>query len=444
MNDRPQLGRPFLVVWVGQTLSLVGSSVSGIGVAVWVYLETGSAVWLGVLAAMASLPVLVAGPFLPAVDRVSRRRMMIAADVVASIGTVVALVLAISGRLEVWHVAVAAFIGGFGSAFQFPAFQAAVPLLVDRQALGRANGLNQLGPAAGVVMGPVVATPLVAWWGITAVLIVDVATFLVAIACTSAVRFGDGEPAARPDTVDDDGSWRSVVAWLRVDGRPLVVLLVAMAITNFLLAFFNVSIIGLATIIGGPARAGLVLGAGGVAMLAGTIVLGAVGVSRRRVRTFGIALVACGVGCVVAASRPEFLLLVVGVVIALGMVPAVSAAVATIYHEWVPAQMQGRVFGLRAAIGRGLEPLGAVSAGLVIATVAEPAMAAGELGGRTIGRLIGTGTERGAAAVLGVVGLALIVLGLWVGRSWINRVLDADPAATEPADTERDPTVTTV
>ena len=435
MNDQPPLGRPFLTVWVGQTLSLVGSSVSGIGVAVWVYLETGSAAWLGMLAAMASLPVLVAGPFLPVVDRVSRRRMMIVADAVASLGTVVALVLAISGRLEVWHVAVAAFIGGFGSAFQFPAFQAAVPLLVDRDALGRANGLNQLGPAAGVVVGPVIATPLVAWWGITAVLLVDVATFLVAIACTAAVRFGDGAAVARSDSVDDDGSWRSVVAWLRVDGRPLVVLLIVMAITNFFLAFFNVSIISLATILGGAARAGLVLGAGGVAMLAGTIVLGAVGISRRRVRTFAIALVACGVGCVVAASRPEFWVLV----IALGMVPAVSAAVATIYHDWVPAQMQGRVFGLRAAIGRGLEPLGAVTAGVVIATVAEPAMDDGALGARTAGRLIGTGTERGAAVVLAVVGLALIVLGVWVARSWINRVLDANPA-----DTEREQTMTTV
>jgi MFS transporter, DHA3 family, macrolide efflux protein len=426
VTERPPLGRPFLTVWLGQSLSLVGSTVSGVGVAVWVYLETGSAAWLGVLAAMAAVPALLTGPFLPIVDRVSRRRMMIVADTVASLGTITALGLAAAGRLEVWHLVVAAFVGGVGSAFQFPAFQAAVPLLVDREALGRANGLNQFGPALGVVVGPVVATPLVAWWGITAVLLVDVATFLVAIVCTTAVRFGDRDVLHAAADPDDDGSWRSVVAWLRTDGRPLVVLLVAMAITNFFLAFFNVSIIGLATILGGTARAGLVLGAGGVSMLVGTIVLGSMGVARRRVRTFGAALVVTGVGCLVAAARPEFALLLVGVVVALGMVPAVSAAVATIYHEWVPPRMQGRVFGLRAAVGRALEPLGAVTAGVVIATVAEPAMADGEIGGRTLGRVIGAGADRGAAAVLAGVGLSLVIVGAWVMRSWINGVIDGE------------------
>lgn len=421
------LGRRFLTVWFGQTVSLVGSAVSGVGVAVWMYLETGSAAWLGVLSAMAALPALLSGPFLPIVDRVARRRMMLGADTVASAGTIVALVLAAAGRLEVWHLVAAAFVGGIGSAFQFPAFQAAVPLLVDREALGRANGLNQFGPALGVVIGPVLATPLVAWWGIEAVLLVDVGTFLVAIVCTTLVRF-PGDTVDRDDRGGaDDGSWGSVVAFLRGDGRPLIVLLVVMSITNFVLAFFNVAVVSLATVIGGAARAGLVLGAGGLAMLVGTVVLGARGVARRRVRTFAVALTLTGVGCVVGAVRAEFVVLVVGVVIALGMVPAVNAAVSTIYHEWVPPRMQGRVFGLRAVIGRGLEPLGSVTAGFVIAIVAEPAMEQGGLGADTIGRVIGTGEGRGAAAVLAAVGILLIVIGTWVARSRINGVLDVAP-----------------
>jgi len=420
------LGRRFLVVWLGQTLSLVGSAVSGVGVAVWVYLETGSAAWLGVLAAMAALPALLSGPFLPVVDRVPRRTMMLLADTVASVGTAAALVLAAAGRLEVWHLVVAAFVGGVGSAFQFPAFQAAVPLLVEREALGRANGLNQFGPALGVVVGPVIATPLVAWWGIEAVLIVDVATFLVAIVCTASVRLSEPDTTTT-DGTDDDGSWRSVVAFLRSDGRPLVVLLVVMAVTNFVLAFFNVAVVSLATILGGAAKAGIALGAGGLAMLVGSIVLGSRGVARRRVRTFAVALALTGVGCVIASLRAEFVVLVAGVVVALGMVPAVNAAVSTIYHEWVPPRMQGRVFGLRAVVGRGLEPLGAVTAGFLIASVAEPAMADGRVGSETLGRIIGTGSERGAAAVLAAVGVALVAIGVWLARSRLDGVLDAAP-----------------
>ena len=53
------LGRRFLIVWAGQCLSTIGSTLSGVGVAVYVYLETGDATWLGVLAAVSALPFLV-------------------------------------------------------------------------------------------------------------------------------------------------------------------------------------------------------------------------------------------------------------------------------------------------------------------------------------------------------------------------------------------------
>jgi MFS transporter, DHA3 family, macrolide efflux protein len=426
------LGRRFLVVWFGQSVSALGSILSGVGMAVWVYVETGSTAWLGLLSALAAVPFVLTGPAMPIVDRLPRRTVMIGADVLAASGTVVALALAVAGRLEVWHLAVVGFVGGVGTAFQFPAFQAAIPALVTRDALGRANGINQLGPAAGVVIGPMFATPLVAWWGIGAVLAVDLISFLVAVVCTVAVRFDD--PPPDPD-VADDRTWSAAFGWLRSDGRAIAVLLGVMAVVNFCLAFFNIALISLATDVGGTARAGLVLGAAGVAMLVGTIVLGRTGVSPQRIRTFDGALLAAGAGFTIAALRPSFALLVVGVVVALAAVPAVNAAVSTIYHERVPSSMQGRVFGLRSAIGRGLEPLGSVIAGFVIASVAAPAMADGGAGASTIGRLIGVGDHRGAAAVVLAVGVALALIGIWLLRSWIRADLDGvDPATVGNVD----------
>ena len=178
---RPPLGRRFLTVWAGQTLSAIGSTLSAIGAAVYVFVETGSATWLGVLVASAAIPFVVTGPLLSLVDRFPRRTVMIAADVIAATGTIAALALALAGRLEVWQLAAAGFVGGVGTSFQIPAAQAAVPELVEPEALGRANGLYQLGPAAGIIAGPVLATPLVAWWGVEAVLLADLATFVVAV-----------------------------------------------------------------------------------------------------------------------------------------------------------------------------------------------------------------------------------------------------------------------
>ena len=437
----PRLGARFLVVWAGQTVSAIGTILSGVGVAVYVFVETGDATWLGLLAAASSVPYLATLPLVKLTDRFRRRAVMIGADTFAVVGPAIALALAVVGRLEIWHLAVAGFLGGVGNSFQWPAAQAAIPALVERDALDRANGLFQLGPAAGMVLGPVLATPLVAQWGIEAILCVDIATFIVAVAATTLVRFDDATVAT--DTTDaqgvtgsiaaDDGTWHATAVWLRTAGRPLLVLLGVMAIVNFCLAFFNVALVVLATDLGGTARSGVALGAGGGAMIVGSIVAARRGVAPDRVGTFARALMMFGVGCAVAASRSEFSLVVVGVVIALVAVPAVNASVSTLFHERVPASMYGRVFGLRTAIGRALEPVGGAIAGVVVAHLAAPSLAEGGLLAGSVGRVIGTGTDRGAALVLMGVGGALGCLGWWLWRSSLRREL----APTAPVEQAR-------
>ncbi len=439
---RPPLGHRFLIVWFGQTVSAIGSTVSGVGVAVWVFLETGSATWLGLLTALTALPALLTSPLLPLVDRFPRRPVIVGADIFAATGTSIALVVALTGQLQAWHLAVAGFVAGVGSALQYPAFQAAVPTLVVPEALGRANGLNQLGPAVGVVIGPIIATPLVAWQGITAVLVVDVATFLVAMGCTLAVRFGDRRDAR---DATDDGSWRPALRWLSTDGRPLLVLLVAMATTNFFLAFFNVAMIGLATTVFGAARSGLVFAVGGVAMLMGSLVLGRRGVPDRRGRALFLGLSGVAGGCAILAARPSAGVLIVGAACVLAVVPLVSSTVATIYHERVPSSMQGRVFGVRAAVSRALDPIGAALSGVVITRLAEPAMRDGGWGADTIGRVIGSGAERGPALVLVLVAIAMGGVAWWV-RTTVGASLDAplDRADATTGDASVGPTVEAV
>lgn len=429
------LGRRFLVVWAGQAVSTIGSTLAGVGIGIWVFVESGSTVWLGLLLAVASIPSVVVAPLVKHVDRLPRRTVMIWGDVVAASGTAVALVLAPTGRLELWHLAAAAFVGGVGTAFQAPAFQAAIPTLVEPRALDRANSLNQFGPALGIVVGPIVAAPVVAWFGLEAVLLVDVATFGVAVATATIVRFGE-----RPAPVaDDDGSWGVARTFLAGPGRPLVALLAAMAVVNLVLAAYNVAMLSLAVDVGGTAWSGLVLGAGGTAMIVGAAILGAVGLPRRRVRFLAQALAAFAVGSWIAALGPSLWLLVLGVVVALVAVPAVQAATTTIFHERVPASMQGRVFGIRFAIGQSLGPVGSLVAGFAIAEMAGPAMASGAAGDRMFGWLIGTGRERGAALLLLGVGLALAALATAVGRSRINGELDGgfgrwdDPDQDAPA-----------
>jgi DHA3 family macrolide efflux protein-like MFS transporter len=427
------LGHPFLIVWFGQTVSAIGSAVAGIGLAVYVFLQTDSAAWLGVLSALAAVPFALAGPFMPLVDRISRRRMMIIGDCVAAAGPATALALSFAGALEMWHLAVAVFIGGVGSAFQNPAAQAAVPLLVDRASVDRANGLSQLGPALAMVAGPLVATPLVAWWGIRAVLIVDLVTFAFAVVTVGAVRFhGDlGDDHARTSVTPAGRGWKEATGWLRGEGRPLLALMCAGAVTNFCLSLFNVSLLALATELGGAAKAGIVIAAVGGAAIAGSLIAARRGIPDDRVMVFSGGLGLTAVGCVVAAARPSFAIVMLGAILAVVAIPMVNATSATMFHERVPREIQGRVFGVRGAIGRSLDPVGALVAGFAISRIAEPAMREGGVLAPSLGSFVGSGPGRGPAVVLLVAGLSLGAIAWWLAKSSIRGALRRQDSVAE-------------
>ncbi len=428
-TPRP-LGATFWRIWSAQTVSTLGSAVAGIGIAVHVFLESGNALWLGLLMAAAGVPFVLLAPLLGRIDRADRRTVMIAGDSIAAVGTLIALAFALAGRLEAWHLVIAAVIGGAGTAIQMPAAQAAVPSLVGDDQLDRANGFTQIGPAGGIVAAPVIATLLVARWGITAVLIVDAATFAVAVAVTALTPFGSRPDrpteAADQDAGDGDAAvtgWTPVFDWLRRSGRGIAALMALTATVNLCLGFFNVALVAVVATIDDQ-WAGLPLAVGGVAMLVAGIVIGRRGLAERRMPALTFGMLMLAVGCAVCGLRPSLAVVALGTAIALAGVPVVSSASTTMLHERVPAAMLGRTFALRGGIGRALDPLGAVVAGVAISTVAEPAMSSDGTLRSSVGRVLDTGDGRGAALVMILVGGALATLAIMARSSASLRQLD--------------------
>ena len=418
-------------MWIGQTVSEIGSILTAVAASLYVFLETGSALWLGVLAAATAAPSIAVAAFSPWIDRFGPRRSMLVADATAAISPVVLLSLALGGRLEPWHLLVGGAITGLGTAVQHAAGQAALPLLLDEEDLARANALEQIGPAVGIVVGPALATPILVHVGIEAILLIDLASFVIGFGAVLVTRLD-----AAPSPADDDGSWQSAWTWL-VDRDPaLLRLMAASGVVNVVLAVFNVALVAMAVGVVGEARLGFVLAAGGVAMLIGAVSAGRVRPGHDRIRLFSLTLVVVGGGSAVAAFRPNGWLLVVGVVIVLSVVPITNAALATLYSERVPPAMQGRVFALRGSVSQVLQPAGSLLGGLVVARVAEPALGRDGRLAEVLSSLVGGTAGRGAALTLMGCGVALGVLAVAMLRSRLRADL-ATPASAAGATRER-------
>lgn len=174
--------RTFYVLTITQMLSLIGSGMTGVAVGIRVFAETGDATPVLLAGFFAALPMMLAGSFAGVlVDRWERKRVLVWCDVGQAVGTLLLLLSFLSGVFELWHLYTIALIQGALGMLQRPAMEATVALMVPPDHLDRANVIRQMsGPAAGII-APVLAGMLYALVGVVGVMLVDLATFVVAV-----------------------------------------------------------------------------------------------------------------------------------------------------------------------------------------------------------------------------------------------------------------------
>ena len=150
--------RGFLIFWLGQLVSLLGTNMSRFALTIWAWELTGQATALALVAVFSFAPTVIVSPIAGAmVDRLPRKLMMMLSDAAAGVTSLVILLLYSTGNLQIWHLYVAgAFTGAFES-FQFPAFSAAISTMVPKEQYGRANGLLSLAESVANIGAPVLA-----------------------------------------------------------------------------------------------------------------------------------------------------------------------------------------------------------------------------------------------------------------------------------------------
>ena len=236
--------RTFVVIWAGQVLSLMGSGLSGFALGVWVFQRTGSATQFAMIALAATLPAVLASPLAGVmVDRWDRRRVMILSDSIAALGTAALALLYWRGALELWHILVASALGATMGAFQGPAYQASVTLLVPKEQYGRASGMAQMGQALAGVLSPLLAGVLLVTIGVTGVLLIDLGSYFIALGTLLAVRIPS--PVAERVSAAATSIWREArEGWRAIaDRRGLRDMLLLFALLNFLLGMVYIILV---------------------------------------------------------------------------------------------------------------------------------------------------------------------------------------------------------
>ncbi len=352
----------FILIWVGQVLSLVGSRMTSFALSIWVYQHTNSITQFTILILSTTLPGIIISPIAGVfVDRWSRRWIMIISDFGAGLCTLTIAWLFISGNLEVWSLCLISAISSSCSAFQGLAYVSATTLLVPKEQLGRASSMTQIRLSIAEILSPAIAVAMLATFQIPGVIVIDLVTLFFALICLLLVNFPEVQTTeANTEEIGFFSSfWQEVTfGWNYLIERPgLMGLVVFIGISNFLIGFDEALTTPLVLSFTSVQGLGTISSIASSGMLIGSVMMIFWGGGQRQINIIFISMFFLGLFYVLAGLRPLPILFTISDFFIFFIIPIVNGAIQVIFQKQVAPEVQGRVFAFRSAVTQAFLPL---------------------------------------------------------------------------------------
>ncbi|EPX59033.1 Major facilitator superfamily MFS_1 [Cystobacter fuscus DSM 2262] len=406
--------RTFVLVYLTQLISLLGSQLTAFGLGLWVYQRTGSTTAYGAVALATLAPGVLAAPFAGVLVDHSARKAMLAGHVGAGLCSLALALLVQADAPRLWLILALVALASICNSVQFPGLSSVSPRLIPPEQLGRANGAVHLGTAVGQLVAPAAATTILAAGSLWTILLIDALSFLVASTMLLVIHIPPAQGAATTRV-----HWRGVFAdakggWQYLRGRRGFIWLLALfALMNFTLGIAQVLVTPFVLGFNDMHVLGGVMSFAGLGMVTGSVLLLVWGGPRRgRIRAvLCFALVESVSLLLLGVLRPSAFLVAACAFGVLFATPLVVGCGQTIWQRKIPAALQGRVFGIRFLVAQGVLPLAFLLAGPLADHVFEPLMRHEGPLSTSVGAVLGTGPGRGIALLFVVLGL-LSILGV--------------------------------
>lgn len=365
---------PFFTMWGGQAVSLVGSSLVQFALVWWMTKTTGSATVLATASLIAMLPGILLSPFAGAlVDRWNRKWVMIIADSLIALATLVLIVLFAMGKESVWAVYIILLVRAAGGAFHSPAESASISLMVPKVHLARISGLNQTLYGIVNIIAPPIGALLISVFSIQSVLAIDVVTAVLAVSILFFITIpkpprqvsqANGTSANTSYKQDLREGWVYIIAWPGLLGVALMAMVI-----NFLLvpASSLIPLMVTQEYHGGAVQLGLVDSLIGIGIIVGGVVLSTWGGFKKRILTCMVGILGIGAGVLIFGLLPAhwFYPALAGIFLLGAMQVFANGPLQAIMQAAVDPDMQGRVFSLVGAGATAMAPLSLLVAGPV-------------------------------------------------------------------------------
>ena len=370
--------RTFILLWLGQIASSVGSHMTYFALTLWVWQQTESATAVALILFFYQLPQIAIALFSGLlIDRISRKALLILSDTGSACCTISVGILAITQTLQVWHLyVIAAVIGSFGH-IQSLTYTTIIPMLVPQEHHMRAAGMGAMAGYSTGIFAPALAGILYPEIGLFGITVTDMGTFAIAALTLLFVSIPTNHVADQDDKTDNSTTiWQTLTFGFRyifshLELRSMIIVLSSFAFLHQIGETLYQPII-LARTGSDTKLLGTVVAAAGVGGLIGGGTLTLSDGFRNPRRGLIIGMLSVGIGKLIFSFGQ-------GPVVWTGArlgtsisEPMIFSTYTACWYAMVPANLQGRAFAADHLIGLSVGALASLVAGPLADYVFEP------------------------------------------------------------------------
>lgn len=399
--------RSYLLLWMTQMISGLGSAMTGYALVIWSYTQEGSALVTAMLMVCTYTPYVICSIFAGALsDRWDKKKILLVCDALAAMCTLAVLILLKTDQLRIWHLYIVNAVSGLMNTVQQPASEVAVTAILPRKHYQKVGGLRYLSSSINSILTPIIATAVLGLGGMDMVIAIDLGSFAAAL---FVLLFFIPIPRGQTEAKQQENLLRSAgegIHWLKKNSGIFHLMLFLAAI-NLVASMYNAAFpaMMLSKPNAGEFAMGTVNAVIGVTSLAGSLLASFMKTPKSRVKAIWICLM-------LAMSTENFFLAFgeslpvwcFGAFLGWIAIPWMNANLDAIFRLTIPEEIQGRVFAARNSFQFFTIPLGYFLGGLLVDRLFEPVMASQDAQS-ILTVCFGAGKGSGAAFFFGVLWL---------------------------------------
>ncbi len=404
----------FLILWVGQFFSMIGSGLTSFALGIYVFQKTGSVTSFTMLLLCIFLPSVLIKPFGGVLaDRFDRRLLMFFGDFGASLGTVFILILMHYLPSGLWFIYLGIIVSSISGSFQEPAYKATITDLLPKELYDKASGLMQLASSSQYLISPFIAGILLSFFNIKFIFMIDILTFILAVITTLWVRKSIGNIDLKRKTSKLLNDFKEGINELLNQKGVLWLVLITMFVL-FFVGLLQSLLVPMLLSLTDAKFTGIIQSITAAGMIAGSLFIGIFGSKKKYVKMLSMSLFFTGVFFSLIGVNTNLIFITIVGFLFFSFLPFVNTSIEVLIRNNIDNEKQGRIWSIISTITYFGSIIAFLVAGFLADKIFNPLLQPGGLLALSIGKIIGIGETRG-------IGLIFIIAGIFI--SFISMII---------------------